>query len=686
MATLRQEPKNHKSSDYSDYSNDSFDSSSNSIRHSDNSAVNDTHKTFRLFGDELQLGTHTFSPPTSLKSSLIPSSQVPNSHDNSTILSADTGVTHDYESSTLASVGRHSEAMSGGAGAGAGAGDYEDAGAETTVIGTNGGGNVTTSNDLFEEDIDKMVKNRNRLMGDLNIDAVNYEHEMSAMLGEGDEKKIGDDGLKTVKESEERKSIIPAPEPLAPIDTDRPTLSATTTRAATVRTVFESFYNSLERYQNKAHYADDGLPKYAGVEGVFNPLQIIRNRRIRKKDGQSLRKGELAKIRLPSQTFSRHKKSRLIWQVNPYEYSGDIDWRDTHWNQLRKPDGELWFAVVEKNAERSRRDKATARTAGAIGSYSGFDGEYNLNEETRSSSVPKTSESSASMARHEQYVRVSGLKAYPRMHLWSLGNESGALLHHEHGTISPPLHLNSGLKIVTPTPKAGSLVSSKSKSPDVVAVLSGSPSPYKDAVTSLILDHHSNSPAAPSSSTTGFVDEENVSDTATLEEEAQAIKRLRFKLTVSRFKINSMGLESKSLLAKNRGLLEEKLEEFERHQMEDLVESRQLGKKIEEIDSAIDKLSVFNNQKSIQIEESLGYCDRTNGEINTSIALKIRDLGERIDKLLANDSNRLMNILYNFIERAIVFLLWCIWIVVEVWRFVRGIVRFFWKLLKWVLL
>ena len=88
-------------------------------------------------------------------------------------------------------------------------------------------------------------------------------------------------------------------------------------RATLVKELFSDFYRSLETYETEVQKDQDGNILYPGIEGVFNPLQIMRNRRIRKSEGVSLRKGVFSKVKLHSQTFSRHKTPRLIWQINP---------------------------------------------------------------------------------------------------------------------------------------------------------------------------------------------------------------------------------------------------------------------------------------------------------------------------------------------------------------------------------
>lgn len=92
----------------------------------------------------------------------------------------------------------------------------------------------------------------------------------------------------------------------------------------------------------------DGEVHYPGVEGVYNPLQIIRNRAIRAKYHEPAPPLRYANLPLACNAFSSHRKLngrpwKMLWGIELNELVNDSAWRSLHWNELRNARGELWF-------------------------------------------------------------------------------------------------------------------------------------------------------------------------------------------------------------------------------------------------------------------------------------------------------------------------------------------------------
>lgn len=89
---------------------------------------------------------------------------------------------------------------------------------------------------------------------------------------------------------------------------------------------------------------------HVGVEGVYNPLQVIRNRAVRAKNHEP---PPLAFRSLPlaCNAFSVHNRHgklgqkpwKLLWGLELSEMVNDLLWRTAHWGELRNSRGELWF-------------------------------------------------------------------------------------------------------------------------------------------------------------------------------------------------------------------------------------------------------------------------------------------------------------------------------------------------------
>ncbi|CEP60602.1 Mtc4p LALA0_S01e14730g [Lachancea lanzarotensis] len=114
-------------------------------------------------------------------------------------------------------------------------------------------------------------------------------------------------------------------------------------RADRVRSYIHFFYHLMEEEVESGN-STGGV--YQGVEGVYNPLQVIRNRKAKKKQHHQLR-NEVAFLKPPIlaiRDFSNQPERNFPWFVDVSEKSGDLSWRMTNWEHLRRPNGKRWFA------------------------------------------------------------------------------------------------------------------------------------------------------------------------------------------------------------------------------------------------------------------------------------------------------------------------------------------------------
>ncbi|ODV96627.1 hypothetical protein PACTADRAFT_48459, partial [Pachysolen tannophilus NRRL Y-2460] len=130
-------------------------------------------------------------------------------------------------------------------------------------------------------------------------------------------------------------------------------------RANRVKITISLYHINIRRCQEIFQTDANGNPLYPNVEGVYNPLQVIRNRRLYKKYRQYPAPLDLKLVTPSSQVFSENKKHKLIWQVDLKELAHDLTWRTQHWHHLRRPDGRLWFPSeedLEKEARHNHHD------------------------------------------------------------------------------------------------------------------------------------------------------------------------------------------------------------------------------------------------------------------------------------------------------------------------------------------
>lgn len=114
-------------------------------------------------------------------------------------------------------------------------------------------------------------------------------------------------------------------------------------RAELVKATFEIKYRLIKLSLNPME--QDAI-EHEGIEGVYNPLQVIRNRIVR----QALQyhsPSTYQTLPLACNTFSSHSANgkiwSMLWGIKLNDFVADFGWRRLHWNQLRNSKGELWF-------------------------------------------------------------------------------------------------------------------------------------------------------------------------------------------------------------------------------------------------------------------------------------------------------------------------------------------------------
>jgi len=143
---------------------------------------------------------------------------------------------------------------------------------------------------------------------------------------------------------------------------------ATRNRTEAVKAMIAVKYHWMERSIEPADESETN--NHPGVQGVYNPLQVIRNRAIRAKHHEpapiSFRSLPLAVnvFSVRNRTNHKHKEAwKLIWGIELGELMSDVSWRTSHWHELRKHNGELWFPDSNSNSVKSGGSVATGSSS-----------------------------------------------------------------------------------------------------------------------------------------------------------------------------------------------------------------------------------------------------------------------------------------------------------------------------------
>lgn len=142
---------------------------------------------------------------------------------------------------------------------------------------------------------------------------------------------------------------------------------ATLIRVERVKTGLALNYLAIERICNSEI-------QYPGIDGVYNPLQIIRNRKLRSKYHEAPKPLSVKTLPLACNVFSKHniyrdlnskKRWKLLWSIELNELVSDQAWRRSHIHELKNSKGDLWFPPsgnsLINSKERTKRVNLTRR-------------------------------------------------------------------------------------------------------------------------------------------------------------------------------------------------------------------------------------------------------------------------------------------------------------------------------------
>lgn len=429
-----------------------------------------------------------------------------------------------------------------------------------------------------------------------------------------------------------------------------------TQKAEQVRKYLEIYYETIGRYQKEVTPIDE-------LSCVWNPVQVIRDRRLRYKYGDKVRGNALPipRVKLASRQFSRHERGRLIWEVRLHEYLIDIEWRAGHWRQLRNAKGEKWMS------EKRHRERRAEEKLGVEKNRVATDKDGGVGEEAFSSNEGELVRRSGNHSHSETILSVRD-----GSHIDGEEKKEGEEGKEEVGAEDRegPDDLDNGVDDGVDG-MGGSLVNGHA-----------------------ITRHHHNHDHLHDNS--GSRREGTVESSILRECGYYAAVSLELVRVVNDC-LSAVSGSTHSLRVEESVLRErvKRAHVRETHLQDSVAEV--LGTVMDDANKLLESVSLLENDieqarnssamEDAIVEELLGYCDRSSGEINTSIGLELRALEERAGRLsgssLETHGSTLGNTLF---EGLIVCLLWGVWIIVETWLLLTMMVKRTVLVLKWLLI
>lgn len=505
-------------------------------------------------------------------------------------------------------------------------------------------------------------------------------------------------------------------------------------RAEKVKLMIAVKYLYIQR-QYDFMEARGGKVAHPGVEGVYNPLQIIRNRKIRAKYHEYPKQLSIKTLPLACNVFSKHNKHhkrpwKMIWLVELNELLLDTGWRTGYWHELVNPRGQLWFPPPEKTEKEHRKRQVLHDML--------FEEKSLLDDDRSKLTAPLEQRTLRSPVRLRDRVRNRALHRRKASHLIPSLDEqvSGNSGSTPGGGEGSEEDANRPLSIVVP--------SNRPKVPMITVEpeeeIASNPGTANLALGEVSFHHQArdeetdSTPEDPGrgSLATNILGPElalalALADPRGLPERipSPVISLAQFldsrEVELNHIQTDFGYLEAVVKLKLHYLLnvypaLTESVEEKLSHLTNDQVGPLLLAA----VNINDNQLSVFqrlfnayskeiqlvihmaNDEHLVKIDHLLSASDRSIGEINTSLNLEVRKISEKIDKL-AGSLSRSCNIktgtpsdesnplelgsrtLYFLLETAIVVVLRTVWIVVNIYNFVAYVFKAVWRVVRFIL-
>jgi hypothetical protein len=501
-------------------------------------------------------------------------------------------------------------------------------------------------------------------------------------------------------------------------------------RAEKVKAMFAVKYIYIQR-QYDVKEANKGKPELDnGVDGVYNPLQVIRNRKIRAKYHEYPKPLSIKTLPPACNVFSKHSRNKkmwkMVWSVELNELLCDFSWRVSHWNELVNAKKELWFPEASPHKHKHNHRHHNHHHKGHIRKRLHdklF--EERSDEDGKSSKLLSTSsqsDSNGSSTKSSSKLQLNlKLKSKPKKKLYNGSSSSSNV--DDFSLLNDTKSDSNGSQgnllkhtIVHQPLVAEEDSDGKDDEPLTFASPARSPVPVIkiDSVEAL-------SDVSIKSVTNLRPDiDQVIEDDETTETKCKIVldaREVELSEIFTHFKYMNQFLKLKSnylleVYPRYTEMVNEQLDEIMSHQVYNILHSIvrindqyllsfetlyvSFSNEIEAI------IRLVNDDHSIRVDNLLSSSDRSIGEINTSLASEVRKISERIDKLSGSlcdydiltrsehKSNFKMSLresnykpLYLILENFIVITLRLIWAIVNIYKGLAAVVMVIWKILKY---
>lgn len=433
--------------------------------------------------------------------------------------------------------------------------------------------------------------------------------------------------------------------------------STTLNRVEKVKSMMNLYYFCLFQSQQVTE------PKYPLVDGIYNPLQIIRNRKLRSKYNE-FPKLSFKILPYASTVFSKNRHP-FKWEVELPELAYDLSWRSNHWHELVNANGEVWYPLASADSTPHRHRHHHHHQHRRKPSQEAARIHDKLFDDARARSRSK----SPIRKLHSRFSKSRDSIELPTIPSPSL-----------QAPASPPLLTvtavdNDGL---TKDYLAGIVISPTKKPQDTTADATSIPPDTEAAPHPLTIN------------STQLLDEQDLQrlmqEDRQLEEFINELIELQTLIDFSQYHFCIKDEELSRKIQFSRIL--DKINEF------NATRQGLLDQTFPKFNSSVVKKSIeledfqntLLNEYSPKIDQLLLLSDRTIGEVNTTLSLQIRKLNERLEKLqpIHKRSGWIINFGYWLLENLVVLLFWGVWIGFSIGKCFRCLLLVVWRIVCWL--
>lgn len=483
---------------------------------------------------------------------------------------------------------------------------------------------------------------------------------------------------------------------------------STLVRAERVKTSIGLKYVTIERL-----YEGEKYGQYPGIDGVYNPLQVIRNRKIRAKYHEHAKPLSVKTIPLASNIFSVKNMSRegkrqwkLLWSVELNELISDQSWRISHIHELKKPNGELWYP--EGNKSKNDNDKKYKNHLSTHDVLKRRLHDRLFNEDSDSSSnvsQEPTTKTRMLPLNETKLGRRDRFKQRVKKSLRYSTASSSSSFDESFNQSSPQINITKDLD--TSRIENSEVEDENLNRLSIKPIESHRIADTLDIISPVLDNEPFETPPLPTNEEDKQLKVERDIIEKQLVEVSHQLNLLNASTDIKYNFLSKIYPQLESLTwDKLNYLLNEKIPNLNKLMIninDDAIPASELHctTLLNEVKTLV---QIINDDYSIRIDNLLTTTDRLSGEISTSMSLELRKIDEQLDKLndslfgnvvtdaiRSNKDKILMKadsdhrILYLVLENFIVIMLRLVWVIVNIYNFILWIIKFFLKILKFIL-